>query len=115
MKYAIPVMDKNDMKSMVGQHFGRVPLYGIWDDDKESLEIIPNESNHFGGVGMPAEFLASKANGIICKGIGAKAIDLCNQLGLALYVGAADTVQAVVTQLKEGKLQLASRSDGCDH
>ncbi|GAH31655.1 unnamed protein product, partial [marine sediment metagenome] len=30
MKYAIPIIDKNNRSSLVGEHFGRVPFYGIW-------------------------------------------------------------------------------------
>lgn len=115
MKYAIPIIDKNDRSSLVGEHFGRVPFYGIWDDENDSLEIIPNESNHFGGVGMPAEFLASKSEAIICKGIGRKAIELCSELGVTLYVGAADTIQETIDLLKSGKLKRADQKDGCAH
>ena len=115
MKYAIPVLNDNGWDTSVGEHFGRVPLYCIWDDESDTIVIIPNASNHFGGVGMPAEFLATKADGIICKGIGAKAIDLCNNLGLKLYVGAPDTVRETVRFMKEGKLPEATRKDGCSH
>jgi predicted Fe-Mo cluster-binding NifX family protein len=115
MKYAIPIIDKNDRSSLVGEHFGRVPFYGIWDDENDSLEIIPNESNHFGGVGLPAEFLATKSEAIICKGIGRRAIDLCTQLGVILFVGATGTVQETIDLLKSGKLKRADQKDGCDH
>ena len=115
MKYAIPVMDKNEWDSTVGEHFGRVPFYGIWDKEANTLDIIPNESNHFGGIGMPAEFLAKHSDAIICKGIGAKAIDLCNQLGLGLFVGAADTIKETIDLFTSGKLTQASREDGCGH
>ncbi|MBY9002004.1 MAG: NifB/NifX family molybdenum-iron cluster-binding protein [Candidatus Heimdallarchaeota archaeon] len=115
MKYAIPITENKNWDSPVGEHFGRVPLYAIWDQETNTLDIIPNESNHFGGVGMPAEFLATKSNAIICSGIGARAIDLCNQLGLDLYIGATDTIRVTIDLLTSGKLTKASRKDGCDH
>lgn len=115
MKYAIPVIDNNDRNSLVGEHFGRVPFYGIWDEETDTLEIIPNKSNHFGGVGLPAEFLATKSEAIICRGIGRKAIELCNQLGVALFVEATGTIQETIDLLKSGKLKRADQNDGCAH
>jgi len=56
MKYAVPLENRDGWNSVVGQHFGRVPYYAIWDETDGSLDIIDNGSNHRGGVGMPMEF-----------------------------------------------------------
>lgn len=113
MKYAIPVEGTKGLNEIVCPHFGRAEYYVIWDDETNSVETIRNESEHFGGRGMPAEYLASKANAILCAGIGSRAIALCNQLGLGVYVGAQGTVQDTINLLKEGKLRLATDTDGC--
>ena len=78
MRYAIPVEGTKGLDELVCPHFGRAEYYVIWDDETNSIEIVRNESEHFGGRGMPAEFLASKANAILCAGIESRAIDLCN-------------------------------------
>ena len=115
MKYAIPLDNSNGWNSIVGQHFGRVPYYAIWDDEDDSLDIINNESNHMGGAGMPMEYLATKCEVVLCKGVGARAVKLGNQLGLQVYMGALDSLEATITSFKEGKLQLATKDDGCKH
>ncbi|MHA1869167.1 MAG: NifB/NifX family molybdenum-iron cluster-binding protein [Candidatus Heimdallarchaeaceae archaeon] len=115
MKYAIPVEEDKGWDSPVSAHFGRAPLYVIWDEESNELKVIDNASNHFGGVGMPAEFLAKHSNAILCGGIGSRAIQLAEELNLGVYVGAEGTVKNVIENLKEGKLRLASKTDGCGH
>jgi predicted Fe-Mo cluster-binding NifX family protein len=115
MKYAIPILESNGKKSRVGEHFGRVQFYAIWDADDDSIEIVRNESSHMGGRGLPAEFLANICNAIICKGIGSRAISLCNQLGVKVFMGAAETVEETIDLFKNGVLKEASANEGCLH
>lgn len=115
MKYAIPVKGTNTWDELVETHFGRAPYFAVWDKETDEVIIVKNESNHFGGVGMPAEFLSDKCNGLICGGIGIKAIQLCNQLGLSVYVGASGTVKTTVEDFKMGKIKEAAHGDGCVH
>ena len=112
-KYAIPTDGTNGWDELVCPHFGRSRYYAIWDNEKNSLDFIKNESEHFGGLGMPAEFLADKCNAILCSGIGSRAIMLCERLGLGVYVGANGTIKDTINAFKEGKLKLASATDGC--
>lgn len=115
MKCAIPVDTNQGENSIVGQHFGKVPYYAIWDSETEKLEIIENMSNHRGGVGLPMEFLAKICNVVICKGIGAKAVSLGNQFGLQIFMGATGRVKDTISLFKEGKLYEATKDDGCQH
>ena len=115
MKYAIPLDTKQDMDSVVGQHFGHVPFFGIWDDETENLEIIENRSDHKGGKGLPMEFLADKCSGVLLKGAGARAVMLGNQLGLKIYMGADGTLKETISRFKEGNLHEATQDDGCKH
>lgn len=113
MKYAIPVEGTKGWDEAVCPHFGRAEYYAIWDNETNKLTTIRNESSHFGGYGMPAEFLATKANAILCSGIGNRAIALCNELGLGVYVGAKGTVKDTIELFKKGQLTQASETDGC--
>ncbi len=115
MKYAIPTIGNKGLEDELNGHFGRAPFFAIWDEETEVIEVIANESNHFGGVGMPAEFLAKHCDGIICGGIGMKAISLCEQIGLRVLVGADGSVKKVISDFKEGKLREATPGDGCKH
>jgi predicted Fe-Mo cluster-binding NifX family protein len=115
MKYAVPLDNRDGWDSYVGQHFGKVPYYAIWNEEDDSLDIIHNGSNHRGGVGMPMEFLADKCSGVLCKGVGARAVALGNQLNLEVYMGAVDTLKDTISLFKEGKLRKATADDGCRH
>ncbi|OLS31960.1 MAG: hypothetical protein HeimAB125_13780 [Candidatus Heimdallarchaeota archaeon AB_125] len=115
MNYAVHVDNNNELNSLVGQHFGHVPYYAIWDDEADSLEIIENRSDHKGGVGLPMEFLATKCDVVLVKGAGARAVSLGEQLGLQVYMGANGTLKDTISFFKDGKLHKASKDDGCKH
>ncbi|MHA1217246.1 MAG: NifB/NifX family molybdenum-iron cluster-binding protein [Candidatus Heimdallarchaeaceae archaeon] len=115
MKYAVPLDNKDEWGSIVGQHFGHVPYYAIWDDETDTIDIIENRSNHKGGIGLPMEFLADKCDVVICKGAGARAVSLGAQLGLEVYMGAQGSLKDTINFFKEGKLHKATQDDGCKH
>ena len=115
MKLAIPCDENKEWNSTVGYHFGRVPFFAIWDEESDHLEMIDNKSSHRGGTKLPADFLAEKCNGIICKGIGSRAISLCNNLGVKVYLGAGDTVESTIDLFKRGELREATLDEGCKH
>ncbi|MHA1667799.1 MAG: NifB/NifX family molybdenum-iron cluster-binding protein [Candidatus Heimdallarchaeaceae archaeon] len=115
MKYSIPIVGNKGLDERVSEHFGRAPYYAIWNEETDEIEILDNSSEHFGGRGLPAELLAQYSDGILCGGIGSRAISLCEQLGLKVYVGAYGTVREVIAKFKEGKLKEATSKDGCNH
>lgn len=115
MKFAIPVENDNSWNSEIGYHFGRVPFFVIWDEEEDSINIIENKSSHRGGTKLPAEFLADHCNGILSSGIGSRAITLCKQYGVKVFMGATGTVKETVELYKAGKLNEASPDEGCQH
>lgn len=115
MKFAIPIEEDNSWNSKIGFHFGRVPFFAIWDEEENSVNIIENKSSHRGGAKLPAEFLADHCNGILCSGIGSRAISLCQQFNVRVFMGATGTVQETVELYKAGKLNEASPDEGCQH
>ncbi len=115
MKYAIPTISTKGRSDEINPHFGRAQFFAIWDEETDEIQVLENQSNHFGGKGLPAEFLNEHCDGIICSGIGVKAIDLCDQIGMKLYTGAHGSVEDTIEAFKAGKLKEATSSDGCTH
>lgn len=115
MKFAIPVEDNKGLNSEIGFHFGRVPFFVIWDEEEDSINVIDNRSSHRGGAKLPAEFLADHCNGILCSGIGSRAISLCKEHGVRVFMGASGTVKETIELFKSGKLNEASPDEGCQH
>lgn len=62
MKISIPSNSKGGLEDQVGQHFGKALNYTMYDTETGEVLIIPNTSEHNGGVGLPPELMAQ--NGI---------------------------------------------------
>lgn len=114
MKICVPTMGKGGLDDIVGEHFGRVPTYTIINLETEEVKIVPNISHHMGGQGDPPQIMAREGvNVMICQGLGRRAINMFEDLGITVYIGASGTVRDAVNTFKKGNLQKASESDAC--
>lgn len=115
MKIAIPTMGEKGLEEFVAQHFGRCPTYTILDKEGNILEIIANTSSHMGGIGQPPELLhKNNINVLLCQGIGPRAIQLCKQLNIDVYVDSAATVKDIYNNWKNKRLSKAGLDDVCE-
>jgi predicted Fe-Mo cluster-binding NifX family protein len=114
MKICIPTMGENGLDEMVGEHFGRVPTYTIVDLDTNEVKVVPNTSEHMGGVGYPPEIMAREGVHIlVCRGLGRRAIGMFDQTGIDVYIGASGTVKDAIAAFRQGILQKAGIGDAC--
>lgn len=114
MRLCIPSETKDGLEAQVGYHFGRVPLYTIYDDKTKTVEIINNTSSHTGGTKLPAELLREHNIDImLCGGLGRRAINLFEQFGIEVYIGARGKVKDAIEQFDHKKLQMATDRDAC--
>lgn len=115
MKMAIPTEGKRGLEESIAYHFGRCETYTILDENGKLLEIIDNTSEHMGGEGLPPELL--KKHGVdvlVCQGLGPRAVDICGQFGIEVYVGEAGSVKEMFDLWKAGKLKKATMEDVCE-
>jgi len=117
MKIAVPTLGKKGLEEKVSDHFGRCDTYTLLDDNGQLLEIIDNTSSHNGGKGFPPELLKDhNVNVLLCKGIGPKAIELCEKCEIDVYVSNENTVSEIVKNWKNNDLSPATMKDICgDH
>ncbi len=114
MKVCIPTVGYGGLEEHVGEHFGRVPTYTIFDTETNEVKVIENTSEHMGGSGYPPEILAREGVGImLCSGLGRRAIGLFEQFGIMVYIGAMGTVRNALDRWKEGGLQPATDETAC--
>lgn len=114
MKIGVPSMGEKGLDEQVGEHFGRVPTYTIVDLDTEEVKVVSNTSHHMGGQGDPPEIMKKEGvDTMLCRGLGRRAIDLFQKLGIDVYIGAHGSVQDAVEAFKQGQLQQATVGDGC--
>lgn len=114
MKICIPTMGKNGLDDIVGEHFGRVPTYTIVDIDTNEVKVIPNTSEHMGGIGFPPEIMLREGvNVLVCRGLGRRAIGMFDESGIDVYIGASGTVKDAISAFKQGRLHKAGIDDAC--
>ncbi|MHA2245827.1 MAG: NifB/NifX family molybdenum-iron cluster-binding protein [Candidatus Hodarchaeales archaeon] len=115
MRVCIPSETKGGLNDQIGYHFGRVPSYTIYDDNTKEVEIVQNTSTHMGGTKLPAELLREQnIDVMICGGLGRRAIQLFEQYGIEVYIGAQGTVEDAIEQYNQDKLRMATDKDACE-
>lgn len=112
MKYAVPVSG-----GMLSPHFGHCENFAFFDVEETEKKIINKESlpspEHQPGL-LPVWLAQQGATVVIAGGMGPRAIDLLNQHGIDVVLGAqeSDPEQAVLSHLKGA---LSTGDNVCDH
>ena len=103
MRISVPSMGNRGMDEMVGEHFGRVPTYTIYDTETDDVQVLANTSEHMGGNGYPPELLATAGvNVMVCGGLGRRAIMMFEEMGIRVFVGARGTVREAIESFRSG-------------
>lgn len=114
MRISVPSMGNKGLNDEVSPHFGRAPYYTIWDSETGEVEIVPNISMHMGGQGYPPELMhVHGVDVMLCSGLGPRAVDMFEQLGIRVYVGAMGTVKDTIDAWKNDNLQEATDENAC--
>jgi len=114
MKIVIPTNNKKGLEATIAEHFGRCKTYTFLDDEGKVVEIIDNTSEHMGGRGLPPELMKEHgAHVLLCKDLGLRALDLCRQLKIDVYVCQANTVKEIFEMWKDNKIKKAGVGDVC--
>ncbi len=87
MKIAIPVENDNGLNSSIYGHFGSAPVFLIFDSDTTNFQIVENSNKeHLHGQCHPIEELIKlKVDGVVCNGMGLRAINNLNRIGIKVY------------------------------
>jgi predicted Fe-Mo cluster-binding NifX family protein len=115
MKIVIPTNNKKGLEDTVAEHFGRCLTYTFLNEKGEVVEIMDNTSEHMGGKGLPPELMKKHgADILLCKDLGPRALDLCSQLGIDVYVNQVETVKEIFEMWKNNKIKKAGAEDVCE-
>ena len=91
---------------MVSAHFGRCPSFTIVDIEKENVvgkEIIENPGHQPGYI---PKFLHERGvNCIVTGGMGMRAMDLFQQMGIETIMGITGRVDGVIEEILAGTLK----------
>jgi predicted Fe-Mo cluster-binding NifX family protein len=115
MKIVIPTESEKGLEDNVAEHFGRCQTYTFLDEKGRLLEIIDNESEHMGGLGLPPELMKKHgASVLLCRGLGPRALDLCKELRIEVYVADIKSVKKIFDEWKNNKIKKADTEDICE-
>ena len=113
-RLCIPTEGSGGLDARIGEHFGRVPTYTIYDSETEQVEIVDNTSEHMGGRGLPGEILAELGiDVLLCSGLGRRAIEILSEKGIEIHTGFTGMAQEALAAWKGGGLSRASEDDAC--
>lgn len=113
-KLCVPTSGSGGLDDLVGEHFGRVPTYTIYDSETGAVEVVDNTSEHAGGTGLPADILSNLGiDVLLCSGLGRRAIGILSESGIEVCVGLSGTAREAVEAWKGGRLSGASDDDAC--
>jgi len=115
VKIVFPTSD--DKGESIGQHFGRVPYYAWFDiDDGIVIDkgVVPNDSEHFGGVGLPPERIARlNLDAMIVLGMGSRAITMFQGMNVAVLQARGASSAENIDLFVKGELK--ELTEGCLH
>jgi predicted Fe-Mo cluster-binding NifX family protein len=108
-----PLLDNSGMQSRISPHFGHAPFFGLYDVKTKEFSITDNTLSHLDPNKSPVDQIIEAVNPttVFAHGIGARAIMLFNERGIALKTGRYETVQEAVDHLDE----LEEQTTDCGH
>ena len=115
MKLCIPVEENNGLESSVSGHFGSAPYFLIWDSESEAVTVVSNQnSDHTHGACSPLKAIGSvEVDAVIVSGIGARAIERLNSMGIQVLQSSAAKVSAALECFKQNTLSPIVPANAC--
>lgn len=108
MRIAIP-SEENGMESKISMHFGRCRYYAFVDieDGKiKNVEFVETPFKEHGYSDIPNFVKNRGANLVIVYGIGERAIEYFNEIGVDVIAGVNGKISDIVSRFMEGKLNI---------
>ncbi|MFC1963711.1 NifB/NifX family molybdenum-iron cluster-binding protein [Chloroflexota bacterium] len=118
MRICIPTDTANGISSIVFGHFGSAPFFTIYDDCEDLFVIVKNANKHHEhGSCNPISILSEmKINTVICRGMGARALQNLNNSGIKAFVSNTSTVKDAIEAYENNSLMEMTLQDSCqDH
>ena len=100
----------------VCRHFGSAPYFTLFDNEKDSIEVIENtNAHHSHGQCHPMSQLDPyHIDGVVCTGLGRRAAENLQQQGITIYRAKAGVIRNTIDQARENKLVAIDPDDiGC--
>lgn len=119
MRIAFPVKYGTGLDDEIEEHFGRARFYAIVEVD-ENGEIVKFSSrevpfSEHGPGDIPNWLKSFDVNTVIAWGMGQKAVDFFNKLGINVITGATGRLRDVIDDFINGSLKTEEWNHECGH
>lgn len=109
MRIAFPVGDKKGLDSYIFEHFGHAPyflLVDISEREVKDFSVVENfyEEDHGPGV-VPRLLVDHNVDLLICRGMGRRAVEYFESLGVKVVRGAYGRVRDIINMHLNGLLE----------
>ncbi len=117
MRICVPTVSDGGLTARLSPHFGRAPFFTIVDGESGAVEVLLNgRQHHQHGHCDPLGALGDvAADAVVCRGVGAHALMLLEQRGLAAYLTDAWTVTEALDAFRSGALSRVAQEQACRH
>ena len=117
-RIVIPVSENRGIDSQLSSHFGRAPFFAVFElrEDGQiiSYRAVPNDSEHFGGVGLPPDrILQLKPDVVITYDMGPRALSRFQNARVAVLRANSSNVRDVLSSYVRDELE--ELTEGCHH
>jgi predicted Fe-Mo cluster-binding NifX family protein len=111
-KIAITAESDNGLDSIVAQHFGHAPYFILADVEKGEVTRVQGVANPFAEAHEPGQIpnfiKQQQAHVILSGGMGGRAIQFFEQMGIQVATGASGTVRQTLENYLGGQLKEAA-------
>lgn len=106
MLICIPTPGNTGRDDTVHDHFGSAPFFTLYDSETDNIEVLDNSNAHHAhGTCHPINQLGKyHINGIVCGGMGRRAIEALTVEGIKIYQAKSKMVAEVIEQVKANDL-----------
>lgn len=115
MRIAITADTNNGLESIVAHHFGHAPYFILVDVEENNVKAVQGVANPFVNGHAPGQvpgFIKSQnADVMLSGGMGGRAIQFFEQVGIKAATGANGTVQQALENYLGGALEGAAPCD----
>ncbi len=113
-RIGVPTAARGGLDDVVGEHFGRVPTYTLFDSETRQVNVVANTSEHLGGQGLPADILADlEIEVLLCRDAGRRALRILADHDIEVFLGVTGTVGDAIAAWEGRTLSRASEADAC--
>lgn len=117
MKVCIPVEEDKGLESLPYPHFGSAPMFLVCDLETEDLRAVENPNlHHAHGTCNPVVSVSGmEADAVLVGGIGPRAVQGLNRVGIKVYRAAPGSVAVNLEALRSGNIQEVTTEGACNH